>query len=207
MKKPIRVLIADDHAVVRAGIATVVGLSDGIEIVGEAANGRIAVEQAGRLRPDVVVMDLLMPVMDGVAATAAIASECPGAKILVLTTDAAAHDIARALDAGAVGVIIKTAPNTSLVSAIRTVAAGARCIPPEVAHLLREQAAEPVLTVRQKKILDLIANGVPNKQIADRFGISLDGIKGHVRRICAKIGAANRAEAVAIALRKNMLKG
>lgn len=206
MKKTIKVLIADDHAIVRAGISTVLGLADGIELVGEAANGRLAVKKAKELQPDVVIMDLMMPIMDGVEATAALASECPNAKVLVLTTDSSSHDIVKALDAGASGVVIKTASNTSLVSAIRAVASGKRPIPPEVEQLLKETKPTPDLTDRQKSILDSITKGVSNKQIADRFGISLDGVKGHVRKICAKIGAANRAEAVAIALRKHLLK-
>ena len=206
MKKKIRVLIADDHAIVRAGVATVVGLADGIEIVGEAADGRAAVEKAKRLRPDVVLMDLMMPVLDGVAATAAVVANCPAVRVLILTTDASSRDIVRALDAGAIGVVIKTAPNSSIVSAIRAVADGQRTVPPEVEQLLRESDAATELTDRQKAVLTSITRGIPNKQIADQLGISLDGVKGHVRRICTKIGASTRAEAVAIALRKHLLK-
>jgi len=206
MKKTIKVLVADDHAIVRAGIATVLGLADGIEIVGDAANGRLAVKKAKELKPDVVIMDLMMPVMDGVDATAAITAACPGTQILILTTDASSHDIVRALDAGASGIAIKTASNMSLVSAIRAVAAGKRSVSPEVERLLKEDTPAPELTDRQKAVLDSITKGIPNKKIAEQFGISIDGVKGHIRKICAKIGAANRAEAVAIALRKHLLK-
>ena len=146
MKKTIKVLIADDHAIVRAGISTVVGLADGIEIIGEAANGRLAIKKAKELQPDVIIMDLMMPVMNGVEATAVLATECPAAKVLVLTTDSSSHDIVKALDAGASGVVIKTASNTSLVSAIRAVAVGKRPTPLKVEQLLQNTKPAPELS-------------------------------------------------------------
>ena len=206
MKKTIKVLIADDHAIVRAGISTVLGLADGIELVGEAANGRLAVKKAKELQPDVVIMDLMMPIMDGVEATKAVIAGTPEAKVLILTTDPSSNGIVQAIKAGASGVVIKTASNTSLVAAIRAVAAGKRPIPPEIEQHLKEDAPAPELTNRQREILESITKGLPNKQIATHFGITLDGVKRHVQKICARIGAANRAEAVAIALRKHLLK-
>ena len=206
MKKTIKVLIADDHAIVRAGISTVVGLADGIEIIGEAANGKLAAKKTKELHPDVVIMDLMMPVMDGVEATKSIVAGTPETKILILTTDPSSDDIVQALNAGASGVVIKTASNTSIVAAIRAVAAGKRPIPPEVELLLKDSTPTPEFTDRQRAILESITKGLPNKQIATHFGITLDGVKRHVQKICAKVGASNRAEAVAIALRKHLLK-
>jgi len=203
----IRVAIADDHSVVRAGISTILGLTDDIEVVGEASNGKAAVELARKQRPDVVVMDLMMPVMGGVEATAAIAAACPETKVLILTTYGSSDDIARALAAGARGVVIKTAPDTSLVSAIRQVAAGKKAIAPEVARMLKSEPPAEALTERQQEILQALVRGLTNPDIATAYGISLDGVKAHLRTIYAKIGAANRSEAVAIALRKQLVKG
>jgi len=206
MKDVIRVLVADDHSIVRAGISTILGLNPDIEVVGEASNGRIAVQKAKELKPDVVLMDLMMPVMDGVTATKAIVAECPETKVLVLTTYGFSNDIAQALEAGATGALIKTATDTSLVTSIRAVAAGKQVIAPEIKKLIA--ADEPVekLTARQLEILQSLVRGLTNQDMATQFCISLDGVKQHVRGICAKLGAANRSEAVAIALRKHLLK-
>lgn len=206
MSAKIKVLIADDHSVVRAGITTILSLTDDIEVVGEASNGKLAVKLAKELSPDVVVMDLQMPVMDGVAATAAIAADCPATKVLVLTTFGFSDDVGRALEKGALGVVIKTAPDTSLVAAIRLVAAGRRTVAPEVARLLKAEPSGARLTDRQLEILQSVARGLTNQDIATAFGISLDGVKAHLRSICAKLGAANRSEAVALALRKQLIK-
>jgi len=206
MKDLIRVLVADDHSIVRAGISTILGLNPDIEVVGEASNGHIAVQKAKELKPDVVLMDLMMPVMDGVTATKAIVAECPETKVLVLTTYGFSNDIAQALEAGATGALIKTATDTSLVTSIRAVAAGKQVIAPEIKKLIA--ADEPVekLTARQLEILQSLVRGLTNQDMATQFCISLDGVKQHVRGICAKLGAANRSEAVAIALRKHLLK-
>lgn len=206
-EKRIRVLIADDHSVVRAGIASILGLTDDIEVVGEATNGKVALRMVRELRPDVVVMDLMMPVMGGAEATAAIRAEFPETGVLVLTTFGFSDDIARALDAGALGAVIKTATDDRLVSAIRGVAAGRKSIAPEVARSLRSAPPPARLTERQLDILRSMSRGLTNQEIATQFGISLDGVKAHARSIFAKIGAANRSEAVAIALRTHLLKG
>ena len=206
MKNPIRVLVADDHSIVRAGIATVLGLYPDVEVIGEASNGRIAVQKAKELRPDVVLMDLMMPVLDGVSATQAIVQDCPETKVLVLTTYGFSNDIAMALEAGACGALIKTASNTSLVASIRATAAGKRVIAPELQRLINSDAPVEKLTQRQLEILQSLVRGLTNQDMATQFGISLDGVKQHVRGICAKLGAANRAEAVGIALRKHLLK-
>lgn len=207
MNQTIRILIADDHAVVRVGLSTVLGLTPGFEIVGEAANGKVAVRKARELKPDVVIMDLQMPVMSGVEATAVLARELPETRVLILTTYGFSEDITKALQSGARGVVIKTASNTSLVSAIRAVAEGKTFVPKEVEQLLKASSGDqPDLTDRQREMLESLTRGLTNADIAKQFGITLDGVKSHFRTIYAKIGAANRSEAVSIALRKHLLK-
>ena len=206
MSAKIKVLIADDHSVIRAGIGTILSLTDDIEVVGEAANGKAAVELVKKLAPDVVIMDLMMPVMDGVAATAAIVAARPSTKVLVFTTFGSSDDVARALEAGALGVVVKTALDESLVSAIRLVAAGKRAVAPEVARFLKESSSSGRLTDRQLEILQAVARGLTNQDIATAFGITLDGVKAHLRLIYAKLGTANRSETVSLALRKQLIK-
>ena len=202
----IKVLIADDHAIVRMGLSALLETEDDIELVGEADDGEAAVRKALRLKPDVVVMDLMMPEMDGIAATAALKERLPGARVLILTTSAVSDDIARALDAGAQGAITKSSANARLLAAIRSVASGKRVISPEIAELISEDPPLPELTARQSEILASITRGLTNADIAKQLGIVPDSVKEHVNAIFAKIGAANRTEAVAIALRKHLLK-
>ena len=202
----IKVLIADDHAIVRMGLSALLETEDDIELVGEADDGEAAVRKALRLKPDVVVMDLMMPEMDGIAATAALKERLPGARVLILTTSTVSDDIARALDAGAQGAITKSSANARLLAAIRSVASGKRVISPEIAELISEDPPLPELTARQSEILASITRGLTNADIAKQLGIVPDSVKEHVNAIFAKIGAANRTEAVAIALRKHLLK-
>ena len=204
--KPLRILLADDHAVVRIGLASLLESERDMTVVGQAKNGEEAVLIARRERPDIVVMDLMMPKMDGAEATAALARERPSAKVIILTSYGAADGVAHALDAGAAGAIMKTADDAELVTAIRKVAAGQRVISPEIRQLLDEQPPVPELTPRQKEILASITRGLTNRDIALELGIRHDGVDRHVNAILSKIGAANRTEAVAIALRKQLLK-
>lgn len=204
--KPLRILLADDHAVVRIGLASLLESERDMTVVGQAKNGEEAVLIARRERPDIVVMDLVMPKMDGAEATAALARERPSAKVIILTSYGAADGVAHALDAGAAGAIMKTADDAELVTAIRKVAAGQRVISPEIRQLLDEQPPVPELTPRQKEILASITRGLTNRDIALELGIRHDGVDRHVNAILSKIGAANRTEAVAIALRKQLLK-
>ena len=204
--KPLRILLADDHAVVRIGLASLLESEKDMTVVGQAKNGEEAVLLARRERPDIVVMDLVMPKMDGAEATAALARERPSAKVIILTSYGAADGVAHALDAGAAGAIMKTADDAELVTAIRKVAAGQRVISPEIRQLLDEQPPVPELTPRQKEILASITRGLTNRDIALELGIRHDGVDRHVNAILSKIGAANRTEAVAIALRKQLLK-
>ena len=202
----IRLLIADDHAVVRTGLATLLDSTGGIDVVGEAENGDIAVAKALKLKPDVVVMDILMPVKDGIAATREIKSALPKTKILILTTSTVAAEISAAIDAGASGAISKSANNDALAEAIKSIAAGQRVISPEIADLLSDSPNGYELTDRQIEILRLVSKGLPNTDIAAQIGVSPNTVKKHLEAIFKRLGAFNRSEAVAIALRENLLK-
>ena len=202
----IRILVADDHAIVRVGLVTLLGRVPDFEIVGEAGNGAIAVSKALKLVPDVVVLDLVMPKMDGVEATATLHEKLPDTKVLILTSFGTSEDLSRALNAGAVGAILKNAANSELVSAIRRVAAGKRTVSPEIENMLANDPPVPELSPRQRDILESITRGLTNNQIALQFEISPESVKTHIAKLFEKIGAASRSEAVSIALRKHLLK-
>lgn len=204
--RKIRVIIADDHKMVRAGIAALLGTEPDICVVGQAENGREAVAQAIELKPDVVIMDLLMPIMDGVEATEELHRRMPNIGILILTTYGSSDGIAHALSTGATGALMKSADNADLTIAVRKVAAGERSVSKDILHQLETDPPVPELTPRQKDILDSMALGLSNPDIAKKLGIRRDGVKQHINAILNKIGAANRTEAVAIALRKHLLK-
>jgi NarL family two-component system response regulator LiaR len=206
MKNTIRVLIADDHTIVRIGLRTLLGAEKDIEVVGEAKNGEMAVKEALRLRPDVVIMDLMMPKMDGAEATAALHEKLPETKVIILTTFGSSDGIAHAIESGAAGALMKTADDAALISTIRSVAGGKTVISPDIKRLLAEDPPIPVLTTRQAEVLQSMMRGLTNRDIAKQLGIRQDGVNEHVAAILAKIGAANRTEAVAIALRKHLLK-
>ena len=202
----IRVLIADDHAIVRMGLAALLSPERDIEVVGQAKNGVEAVREALRLRPDIVVMDLMMPKKDGAEATAEIHRAAPDVKILILTTYGTSDGIARALAAGATGAFMKSAENSELAAAIRAVAEGRKVVAPEIRRQLATDPPVPELTPRQLDVLGSIVRGLTNHDIARELGICPDRVKDHINAILLKIGAANRTEAVAIALRKHLLK-
>ena len=204
--KKIRLLVADDHAVVRMGLVTLLDSEIDIEVVGEAGDGEAAIAAARKMSPDVILMDLVMPKKDGAEATAAIKAERPEAKVLVLTTFSDTDDIARALNAGADGAMLKNSDYAEVVAAIRAVAAGNSAVAPEVKKMLAENPPLPELTDRQMDVLNSMVRGFTNADIARQFGITPDGVKFHITSILAKLGAANRSEAVAIALRKHLLK-
>lgn len=206
MKNTIRVLIADDHTIVRIGLRTLLGAEKDIEVVGEAKNGEMAVKEALRLRPDVVIMDLMMPKMDGAEATAVLHERMPETKVIILTTFGSSDGIAHAIESGAAGALMKTADDAALISTIRSVAGGKTVISPDIKRLLAEDPPIPVLTTRQAEVLQSMMRGLTNRDIAKQLGIRQDGVNEHVAAILAKIGAANRTEAVAIALRKHLLK-
>ena len=202
----IKILIADDHAIVRMGLATLLGAQDGFEVVGEASNGEQAVTRALKLRPDVVVMDLVMPKKDGVAATAELRKTLPAAKCLILTSFGTAEELQAALQAGASGILLKSTANSKLVATIKKVAAGKTVIADDVEQLLAEEQPIPDLSPRQREILESITRGLSNAQIALQLDISAESVKTHMSKLFAKLGAATRAEAAAIALRKHLLK-
>lgn len=204
--KNIRVLIADDHAIVRHGLCALLGTERGIEVVGEAKDGNEAVARTKQLAPDVVIMDIVMPRKDGVEATVEIRAAVPSAKIVVLTSFGTSDKISRAIEAGATGALMKTAEDRELLSAIRTVASGGRVISPAVRKLISTDPPAPELTPRQLEILQAMARGLTNKDIAKMFGIRTDGVNEHVLAILAKLGAANRTEAVATAIRKQLIR-
>ena len=206
MRNKIKVLIADDHAIVRMGLAALLSAKKDIEVVGQARNGDAAVRDTLRLAPDVVIMDLMMPKKDGIAATSEIKSKRPETKIIILTTFATSDGISKALDAGASGAILKNAENNSLVTMIRKVAAGERVLAPEVEELLQEDPPVEKLTPRQAEVLESLSRGLTNKDIARQLGISDRSVDEHVEALLQKIGASNRTEAVVIALRKHLLK-
>ena len=202
----ISILVADDHAIVRMGISSLLGMERDLALVGEATNGKDAVTEALRLRPDVVVMDLMMPKMDGVEATAELHAKLPEAKVLLITTYGTSDGIAHALDCGASGAILKSAADTELIPAIRKIAGGGTYVSSEIKRQLKSDPPIPDLTPRQLEILESMIRGLTNRDIARELGIRQDGVNDHVRAILAKVGAANRTEAVAIALRKHLLK-
>ena len=204
--KTIRILIADDHAVVRRGLRSILQIEKDFQIVGEASNGAETVEKARQLKPDVIIMDLIMPEKSGGEATAKILSEHPETRILLLTTFGTADDVAKALEAGAAGALMKTSDESEIIAAIRTVAAGGHAVSDEIKRLMAESPPTPSLTSRQIEVLNAMSKGLSNAEIAKVFGINEFTVREHVVNIMGKLDASNRAEAVAIALRKNLLK-
>ena len=202
---PTRVLIVDDHAILRMGLASLLSSKKDIEVVGDAANGPEGIRRAIELKPDVVVMDLMMPGMGGAEATALLLEKAPDAKVLIITTFDTSDGIDRALKAGARGAIMKNCDFEELVDALRTVASGGSYIAPDVKRLFSNDPPAITLSPRQREMLQSIARGLSNPDIAKQFGISIYVVKEHIAALFAKIGAANRSEAVAIAMRKNLL--
>jgi DNA-binding NarL/FixJ family response regulator len=202
----IRILIVDDHAIVRTGLAALLGSIPDFEIVGEASNGSIAVSKAIKLNPDVIVMDLVMPKMGGVEATTEILSKLPDTRILILTSFGTSEELSRVFSAGATGAILKNTANSALVSSIRRIAKGNRVVSPEIENMLANEPPIPELSSRQRDILESLTRGLTNNEIAMQFEIFPESVKTHIAKLFEKIGAGNRSEAVSIALRKHLLK-
>lgn len=206
MANRIRILIADDHAIVRDGIVTILGLQKDFSVVGEASGGLEAVRKAIRLKPDVVILDMMMPDLDGAEATARILQQVPAVRILILTSFTNSAGIADALKNGATGAISKSASRERLYDAIRATAAGKRTVDREIEVSLRESQPVPPLTKKQTNVLNALSKGLTNDEIARETGLSTAGIKFHLLAIFRKLNANNRSDAVAIALRKHLLK-
>jgi DNA-binding NarL/FixJ family response regulator len=201
----IRVLCVDDHPLVRKGIASILANEADMELVGEANNGREAVQMFKQFKPDVVLMDLRMPDLDGTSATRLIRQEVPEAKIIALTSYDGDQDIYRALEAGVRGYILKEMVHTEVVRAIRTVHSGKRLMPQEVAERLSEYFPQVALTPREVEVLGLVAKGMANKEIATKLGTASGTIKMHIQNILAKLGASDRTHAVTIAMERGIL--
>lgn len=203
--RKIRVLTVDDHPVVRNGIAGLVGDQADMVLVGEASNGREAIQQFRTHKPDVTLMDLQMPELNGIDTIIAIRGEFPHARVIVLTTYTGDVQIVRALKAGAQGYLLKNLLHKELLDAIRTVHAGKKILSPELSVEVASHAVDDSLTPAEVSVLRLIANGNANKQIADRLSISEETVKSRVKNILSKLDANDRTHAVTIALKRGII--
>ena len=202
---PIRILVVDDHPIVRAGIeALMTGLADMI-IVAQAANGREAIQHFRTHRPDVTLMDIQMPEMGGLDALIGIRNESPDARIIMLTTYAGDAQVMRAIKAGAQGYLLKSALSRELLDTIRAVHAGKKALSAEASYEVAEHAADDALTPAEIRVLQLIAKGNANKEIAEQLSISEETVKGQVRNILSKLGAKDRTQAAMIGLKRGII--
>ena len=205
MSEPITCLIVDDHEVVREGLRLSLSRSENIRVVGEAADGNAAVTLAKRRRPNVVILDVRMPGMDGLAAAKEITTEVPETAVLMFTAFAERSLLTRGLEAGAKGYILKEAPHQTLVRAIQKVADGDGYVDPALMPALLSKERENMLTAREREILQLLADGMSNADVAGKLYISQETVKSHVRHILSKLEADTRTHAVAIALRTSII--
>ncbi len=195
---PISVLLVDDHQLVRAGLAALLDTADGVNVVGEAADGRQAIEQARQLRPDVILMDLSMPVMGGAAASREVLAELPGTSIVVLTSFSERDRVSEALAAGAIGYLLKDCEPRELIAAVRSAAAGHAPLDPRVAKALLPSTgdgSEPELSPRERQVLALVSEGMANKQIGRALGITERTVKAHLVNVFRRIGVSDRTSA------------
>jgi DNA-binding NarL/FixJ family response regulator len=202
----IRILSVDDHVLLRDGISALIGSQPDMQLVAEASNGREAVEHFRKHRPDVTLMDLQMPDMDGIDALSAIRGEFPEARVVVLTTYAGDVQVFRAMKAGARGYLLKGLLRKELLDTIRAVHAGQKCLPPEIAAEIAEHATDETLTQREVEVLRLIAGGNANKEIAARLSLTEETVKGYVKSILSKLGAKDRTHAVTIGLKRRIFE-
>ena len=205
MKKT-TVLLADDHKIVRMGLSALFASDRNFSVIAEADNGKSAVEKTLSAKPDVIIMDLMMPGVDGIEATRQIKSRLPNSKIVILTSYSTSDKISQALAMGADGALLKTTDDTNLLNAVRKVSHGERYLSPDIQKLMANDPPAPPLTIRQLEVLQSIARGLTNADIAKLLAISEQRVDQHIKVIFTKLGAANRAEAIGIALRKHLLK-
>ena len=208
--KPIRVLLVDDHTMVRRGLAAFLKVFDDLQLVGEADSGEAAIQLCGEILPDVVLMDMVMPDMDGATVTRTICQQYPQVQVIALTSFKDGDLVKNALEAGAIGYLLKDVSADELVRAIRAAHAGRATLSPEAAQALVETANQPPapgldLTEREREVLALMVEGLNNTQIAGRLTVSSSTIKSHVSNILAKLGVASRTEAVTLALRNRIV--
>jgi DNA-binding NarL/FixJ family response regulator len=204
--KPIRILTVDDHPLLREGVAALVASQSDMKVVGEASDGREAIEEFRKRRPDITLMDLHLPQMNGIDAIIAIRAEFPEARIIVLTTYRGDVEVLRALKAGARAYLLKGLLRKELLETIRAVHAGLKRIPPELAAELADHAADEALSAREIDVLRLIAGGNANKVIAAQLLITEETVKGHVKNILAKLSANDRTHAVTIGLKRGIIE-
>ena len=199
-RKTTKILFADDHQIVREGLTRLIDREDDLEIISEAENGLEAVRLAAEYAPDLAILDLRMPVMDGATAAAKILAANPDAKILLLTSFATAAEVKLALEAGVLGAVVKDSPSETIIKAIRVTVRGEKFVSPEIATVINEQQQVPSLSERQKDILRLVAKGFNNDEIAKLIGITRHGVKAHLSIAFERLGASSRAEAATTAL-------
>ncbi len=209
MSEIIRVMLVDDHAVVRSGLSAFLSVNPDLELVGEAENGEQAVVRAGLLKPDVILMDLMMPVMDGVAATAVIKKQHPNIQIIALTSFQEDELVQNALRVGAIGYLMKNVSARELAAAIRAAKEGKVTLSPEATQALVHFSQHPqeaeVLTEREREVLKLMVDGLNNAEIAERLVVSLSTVKYHISNILMKLGVDNRVAAVTTAMNKKLV--
>jgi len=202
----ISLLLIDDHFVVRSGLVASLELEDDLQVVGEVDRGEDAPKMFAKKKPDVVLMDLQLPGISGIEATAALIREHPSARVLIFSTFGRDDEIQAALRAGALGYLQKSSSRDDLLAAIRTVAKGGQSLPADIAQRLKDRLAEPEITPREREILTLITRGNANKEIAATLGIGEDTVKQHVSRILMKMKVNDRAQATAEAIRRGLVK-
>lgn len=199
------ILIADDHAVVRFGMRAILDAQDDMHVVAEAADGHEAVKRFLELRPDVGVLDMVLPGMDGAAICEAIRRDVPRARLVIVSGSAPSEHVHRALKAGAQGYLLKDAAPATLVSAVRSVMAGQRVVPPHIAHDLAERAYQPDLSPREHDVLTLIVDGLSNKEIAAQLSVAEATVKTHVAHILGKLGVEDRTQAALAAVTRGIV--